>query len=117
MTGMANYNYKVSYSCDVARKFENVYASDTNSTVLYDTQVPTYARNFQEGWYQGICRYKCLSSCFQNTYLPTLLEVVQLLCRSTYLSPPHFHFAMRCFYKAGNVDEVNKPALKYIITP
>jgi len=40
LTGVTRFNSKVKYTCDVARKFENVTASGNNgSVVLYDTQV------------------------------------------------------------------------------
>jgi len=41
MTGITYYNTKVSYTCDVARKFENMSSGETNSSAipLYTTQV------------------------------------------------------------------------------
>jgi len=46
LSGTANYNTKVTYTCDVARRFENLSASDANTTVLYDTQV----NHFPSSW-------------------------------------------------------------------
>ena len=48
--GTTRYNTKVTYTCDVARKFKNLTALDNNNTLdLYDTQVKWTDSFFNKG--------------------------------------------------------------------